>query len=412
MAGKRYIDDDTPPKKVKKEKKSKKAVPPPVPSAPPPVPPIDFDSIDDIADPISIVELGALKKKRSKGLAMRLFLGFIKLTLLFALIGTTGYLAWDAIPSGDRDPTGEPVTVYIKRGSTAGDVAKVLRKAGIIRSSTVFKISAEYYGVSESLQSGEFHLRKGMKLDQVVEILGKGPSVPATRLTFPEGLTVRDMSARIDQFALEGQVSMDAASFTAAAQSAQPFASKYNFLPRRPGATLEGYLFPDTYEVLQNVSPYKLVDLMLARFAEVSSGLNWKKRPLGLTPEQIVVVASLVEKEAKVDSERPKIAAVIYNRIKAGMRLQIDATVQYALPERQGRLMYSDLDVVSPYNTYKIKGLPPGPIASPGKASLAAALAPAKGDYLYYVLKDDQGHHAFTRTYEQFLVQKRKRLGR
>jgi len=162
---------------------------------------------------------------------------------------------------------------------------------------------------------------------------------------------------------------------------------------------LEGYLFPDTYYPGSDSGPDKIVQMMLQNFEQVMERNDYisKARSKGLNLNEAVTVASMVEREARVESERPIIAGVIYNRLKAGMPLQIDATVQYALGKQKEKLLYKDLEINSPYNTYKISGLPPGPIANPGWPSLKAAIEPEKNNYLYYCAKPD-GSHAFSRT--------------
>lgn len=161
---------------------------------------------------------------------------------------------------------------------------------------------------------------------------------------------------------------------------------------------LEGYLFPDTYKVTATTTEREIIDMMLARFArEATPEFRQKAQKLGLTLHQAVILASIVEREAKVDKERPKVAAVFLNRMKKGWKLESCATVQYALGQPKARLLNKDLQIDSPYNTYKYSGLPPTPIASPGRASLQAAVNPANVDYLFFVVSQD-GRHVFSRT--------------
>jgi len=167
---------------------------------------------------------------------------------------------------------------------------------------------------------------------------------------------------------------------------------------------VEGFLFPKTYELPPDADADAVVQRLLQQFEEDAGGLEWSRADrLGLTPYEVVIVASLIEREARVEEDRRKIASVIYNRMKKGMRLQIDATVQYALPKHKPRLTYEDYEYESPYNTYLNDGLPPTPIASPGLASLEAALRPAKTKFLFYIAVDEEGHHRFTETYDEFL---------
>ena len=367
------------------------------------------DQAPDPAEaPITREEALARKNRKPLRRIFRAGVLLLKLGLLVAVVGLIVAIVIGVLPtSGGGEGEGEPVTLFVNRGATASDIGIELREQGIIRSVTVFKIAAEYYGVSESFQSGEFTLYKGMGLDDIMDILSDGPDVPAVRITFPEGLTLVSMADRIDELALEGPgLMLSGDEFLQAAASTAPWVDQFTYLP--VGASLEGYLFPDTYEVLSDISAQDLVGVMLSRFDEIRSNFDLTITPTDLSDTEIIVLASLIEREAKIEEERPIVAAVIYNRLAIDMLLQIDATVQYALNQRKERLLFSDLEVDSPYNTYKVKGLPPGPIAAPGAASIAAALAPADVDYLYYVLKDSEGHHAFTRTYDEFLAEKRK----
>ena len=179
-------------------------------------------------------------------------------------------------------------------------------------------------------------------------------------------------------------------------------------MPHRPkGETsLEGLLFPDTYGIEPDDTAVGVVQEMLDQLEVVLSRYQLSTAPQGLTPYQLLIVASMIEREAKVDADRPKIAAVIYNRLAAGKRLEIDATVEYAVGH--AKLTAKDLPSSSPYNTYTSDGLPPTPIAAPGEAAIKAALQPADGDWIYYVLATKEGEHAFTRSYQEFLKLKAK----
>jgi UPF0755 protein len=172
-------------------------------------------------------------------------------------------------------------------------------------------------------------------------------------------------------------------------------------------ATLEGFLFPETYFLSGEQGAEDLIREQLASFERAARSLDWSRAArLGVSPLQVVIIASLIEKEARIPEERALVAAVVYNRLKKDMSLGIDATTRYALKKWTEPLTASDLEIDSPYNTREKKGLPPGPIASPGLAALEAALAPEDVDYLYYVLQDDDGHHFFTASYEEFLQAK------
>lgn len=245
---------------------------------------------------------------------------------------------------------------------------------------------------------GHYLFEKGMRYGEVLDLLAAGPNYQV-RVTIPEGLTVRQTAER-----LSAALGFKVEDFLAECYSRL---HPTPFLEGRD-VTLEGFLFPKTYDLHPDASPGEVIDVMLRQFEREVADLDWgKAESMGLSPYEVVIVASMVEKEAMLEEERPLVAAVIYNRLRRNMPLQIDATVQYALPQWKPRLTYQDLQVDSPYNTYKKKGLPPGPICSPGKSSLAAALEPASVDYLYYVATEE-GRHFFTSDYQEFLEAKKR----
>ncbi|MBN1288934.1 MAG: endolytic transglycosylase MltG [Actinobacteria bacterium] len=227
---------------------------------------------------------------------------------------------------------------------------------------------------------------------------GPEPAVPEPyRVTIPEGYTNKQTAEKVNS-ATEGLIT--AGEFESAVDNG---VYDFGFLTEA-GGNLEGFLFPKTYDVAEDQSANDLVQMMLEQYEEETEDLDWSSAAVnGVSGYQVLIIASMVEKEAKAPEERPVIASVIYNRLKAGMKLQICATVQYALGEWKPELSYSDLEVDSPYNTYKINGLPPGPICNPGFESISAALSPASTDYIYYILTTNDGRHSFTSDYNQFL---------
>lgn len=215
------------------------------------------------------------------------------------------------------------------------------------------------------------------------------------KVVVPEGLTIKQTGDRV-----ESQCKISAVDFTSATNEGDYV---YGFL-KDAGGNLEGFLFPKTYTVTGKTSARALVNMMLSQYRKETKGLDWARATArGMSQYQTLIIASLIEKEARLPEERPVIASVIYNRLNAAMKLQIDATVQYALGKWKQALSYKDLEVDSPYNTYKIKGLPPAPICSPGYESIRAALYPATTNYLYYILTSPEGRHSFTNDYQQFL---------
>jgi UPF0755 protein len=289
-----------------------------------------------------------------------------------------------------------PVTVSVKPGFSSGDVADTLAAQGVIKNALLFKLYIKQKGEQDRLQAGEYRMKTGMSYAEALDLLVKGPKIKYYTLVIPEGFTVDDIAGRV---AADTPIKKD--DFLAAAVR-----SKYDFgfLKDVAGESLEGYLFPKTYTVTDKTRAKDLVRLMLQQFEKETSVLDLsfaKKR--GMTLGQIVIIASIIEKEVKIPSERTLVAAVIYNRLDQDMLLQLCATVEYSLPEHKESLSYKDLETESPYNTYLHPGLPPGPIASPGLACLQAALNPSPVDYLYYVLTGDDGSHSFTNSYEEFL---------
>lgn len=294
------------------------------------------------------------------------------------------------------DPPGAPgaeVKVTIPSGVSASDVAELLEDAGVVRSATAFRLYVRVKGAG-AFQSGEYLLPRDIAFDDLVPILESGPKVGYTRLVIPEGFTLEEIAARVDALTgFEGSVFLDLARTGAVRSRFQPADVQ----------TLEGLVFPDTYHVSTEEDERQLLERMVQRFEQVADevGIDADDKG-GRSPYEVVVIASMVETEAKVAEERPLVAAVITNRLRINMRLQIDATVLYALGRHKTGITNKDLEVDSPFNTYRVSGLPPTPIASPGKAALRAALNPENVDYLYYVLVDPSGRHGFTASAAEF----------
>ncbi|HLA80207.1 MAG TPA: endolytic transglycosylase MltG [Thermoleophilia bacterium] len=298
--------------------------------------------------------------------------------------------------------TATTATVVVKQGMGATQVGQLLEDAGVIDSSAAFVDLVKARGSTDSLKPGTYKLAKGQQLVAVVEKLETGTGATNLKVTIPEGKAVDQVADLLTQGAVvEGE------SYSELSKQPAKFV-----VPKIGGSapeidTLEGLLFPSTYFLLEGDGATELIGAQLAAFGAKTGSLPWNKaEALGVTPYQIVIIASMIEKEASIADERPKVAAVIYNRLKAKMALGIDATVRYVLGKWTGSLTEEDLKVDSPFNTRINKGLPPSPISSPGVAALQAALEPADVDYLYYVLSDTKGHHFFTASYEEFLQAK------
>lgn len=316
--------------------------------------------------------------------------------LLVVLVMAGGTFAVYTYATGASGPS-MPVAIEVPQGATASDVGSLLEGAGVVRSGLAFRLAAGFRGLEESLLAGMYDLRTNMTVTQVLSALEAGPLVETVTLTIPEGLEVDEIAAEVGEV-----LEVDPAAFAETATTGEHFLPPY--LPEGT-ATVEGFLFPKTYELDPQAQAEQVIATLLAQFEEEAATLDWTRaETLRLSPYEVVIVASLIEREARAERDRAKVSAVIHNRLREGMALQIDATVQYALPERNRLLTLEDYEYESPYNTYLHAGLPPTPIASPGLASLEAALNPAEADYLYFLVVDPEtGAHRFAETYREFL---------
>ena len=283
--------------------------------------------------------------------------------------------------------------VEIPPGAGPGAIGRRLTEAGVVRDEASFRVALWRSGQARRLQAGEYRFERPMSAREVINKLARG-EVFTRPVTFPEGLTVRQMSQ-----IYERDGAGRAADFLRAAQNAELIR---NIDPA--ARDLEGYLFPNTYSLPRKASAADLVERMVTAFRDVlTPELVERATARGLSVRELVTLASLVEKETAKPEERPVVAAVYANRLKIGMGMQCDPTVIYAL-ERAGRytgnLTREDLKFDSPYNTYRYAGLPPGPIASPGRASLEAAANPSDVPYIYFVSRND-GSHVFSTTLEE-----------
>ena len=322
---------------------------------------------------------------------------FVVVAVLFA--GGLGFYKWYF----HTGKLGGKVHVTIPPGATLNTIAEILQQKGVVPRARAFEIRASGDGHGTDLRAGTYVLRQNEPYDQLVATLAAGPQQAAIKVTIPEGFTVAQAAAMLAK-TIPGF----------SAESYLELAVKHPIAPKvvgyTPGRTLEGLLFPATYDVLPSVTARQFIERQLAACKNALAQVDLSRaRKAKLTPYDVTIIASMVEREVEVPSERPLVAAVIWNRLHKGMPLQIDATVEYALPQYKPVLTYQDLKIQSPYNTYLHAGLPPTPIANPGAASLKAAAGPANVDYLYYVARNDgSGRHYFSSTYSQFLADKQK----
>jgi len=303
-----------------------------------------------------------------------------------------------------------PVAFTIAPGQGAAAIADNLRAAGLLNNSELFLNYLSYYGLDGGLVAGEYRLDPQATIPELAEALGSGRS-RTLELSFLPGWRSEEMA---NYLSVVGAAQIDAEAFQQVVSARRGLSGTYGFLSSLPdGASLEGYLFPDRYTIAGDTTAAALVDLMLARFdQQVTPAMRQAYGTLGLSLRDAVILASIIEREAALAEEKPLMAAVFLNRLAAGMPLQADPTVQYALGFVEGTwwkspLSAEDLQVNSPYNTYLAPALPPGPISNPGLASLLAVANPANVDYLFFVLDcaaATPGAHAFSVTYDEHLA--------
>jgi peptidoglycan lytic transglycosylase G len=290
-------------------------------------------------------------------------------------------------------PDAAEVAFEVEPGDTLVRVATRLQGAGLVRDARIAEWWARLRGLAPRLRAGEYGLSPAMSPERIFEQIASG-QVLTHPVVVPEGFTMAQIAERL---AAEGLA--DAHAFTAVCTDPE-FARELSL----PGPTLEGYLFPETYRLPRRLDPREIARAMVAQFFEAWRPLAPEAERRGLTLREVVTLASIVEKETGAPDERPLIASVFANRLARGMRLESDPTTIYGIPDFDGNLRRSDLESESnPYNTYRIAGLPPGPIANPGLASLRAVVEPAESQYLYFVSRND-GTHVFSRSYSEHLA--------
>ena len=311
--------------------------------------------------------------------------------LLAGLLGVAvlgGVLVFGALRR-DGPPAGTEVEFRIPAGAGLNAIAGTLEDAGLIGSELAFSLYARMKGASGDLKAGLYRVPAGTGFGGLLDMLRRG-AVVTLPLTIPEGLTLREVAPRIADY------TGDSAAAVLALLEDSSWVARLDI----PGPTLEGYLFPETYRFAEDTPVDAIIGTMVDRYRSFwGAEERLLAERLGLSEREVVTLASIVEEEARVADERPRIAGVYLNRLEIGMLLQADPTVQYALGEPQERLLFRHIDEVadSPYNTYTHAGLPPGPIASPGAASLRGTLEPEEHDFLFFVARPD-GSHVFTRT--------------
>jgi UPF0755 protein len=314
---------------------------------------------------------------------------------VFLLLLLLAVAIWFLVASLNTTGSGVTERVMIAPGTTFATVTDTLIARGIVTNRTWFKVLARLRGLDRAVQAGSYDFHPGETAWRVLSILRSGRTA-AVRFTVPEGLSLYETAALAKE-----RLGIPPESVIVAARDSITTRQELD------APTAEGFLFPETYQVPVNSSARDLIHIMTREFTSAwKPEWDYRAQALGMSRREVLTLASIVEGEARVDSERPVIAGVYVNRLRIGMPLQADPTVQYAIEVKTGhpktRLFEKDYEFPSPYNTYLHAGLPPGPVNSPGLTSIEAALYPAQVPYLYFVAGPD-GHHTFSRTYQEHL---------
>lgn len=335
------------------------------------------------------------------------------LIFLVIVIIITGILRLNYLVKPVEENSNQDIGINIKAGNSSLNIAEKLEEKNLIRSKLLFIFIINFYGIDDQLKAGYYEFSPADSLREIIRNLTEG-KIATFNITIPEGYTVEDVAVRLEEL-----TAYDKEDFLNIAQNDDLIPldrdlsdTDYTDSFKYP---LEGFLYPDTYTIPYEYNPEEILKVMVNQFQE-----KWQEKYLNKVKDQTendselgfyeyLIIASLIEKEAKLDEEKKTISSVIHNRIKEDMPLQIDASVQYILPEWKDRLLYNDLKEESPYNTYLFKGLPRGPICNPGKQSLEAAIEPSDEEYLFYFAEKD-GSHVFTKTYEEHLEKQNELL--
>ncbi len=356
-------------------------------------------------EPRTRVQMDGLLQKISR--PVRIFAVSIGLVFLL-FIALWGFVNVKYLsPVNDKNTA--KIMVDIPRGSGINTIGKILEESGVIRSRTIFKIYVDLYDRGSKLRAGTYELSPSMTVMEVINTVCSGDmGSNVAKILIKEGYTLKDIAN-----VLQAQgVITDMQAFIKAVSDIDAYTEKYGFL--KPVAEdkenrinpLEGYLFPDTYQVYRDATAQEIASKMVAQFADVyTATYEERAQQLGLTMDQVVTLASLIQTEAKAPDFK-KVSAVFHNRLKVGMKLQSNATVQYVIDKKRLNLTNADIAIQSPYNTYQVKGLPEGPICNPGKDAIEAALYPdetyVKDKYLYFCLADPKtGQTVFSKTLDE-----------
>ncbi|MCY6372323.1 endolytic transglycosylase MltG [Clostridium ganghwense] len=321
----------------------------------------------------------------------------VAVIVVLSVIGLISFKFLNNIKHPFNAKTGK-IPVFVHKGDSLFNVISDLNTKGVIKNEYLIKFYIKNKELDTNIKPGKYLISNDVSIKEFVEILNEGKMEKnSMRITIPEGYDIERIANIMDE---SGIISKNEFLKSCKEYTIPSFIKA----EKDVRYALEGYLFPDTYEFEKGITGEKILDIMLSRFEKVIEDIGKEENKKIDNLQELITVASIIEKEARVDEDRAKIASVFYNRLNKGMKLQVDATVLYALEDHR-RLSLKDLKVESPYNTYTIKGLPPGPICSPGIACIKAALNPENTDFIYYVLQDKKKHY-FTNNYKEFLKAK------
>lgn len=339
------------------------------------------------------------------------------LVFLVLILGGVGGGLWyvNQQLAGEPGP-GDPVTVQVERGANAASIGQQLASEDVVRNALAFRLVARSRSLDANLAAGTYELETGMSVDEAIDALLGGPQLPeAMRFTVPEGLsvelTLETLDEQFPQYSQEDfravlDERINAGGNADGVLQLPGWVPDLQSFPAEVRYPFEGLLFPETYEVFADAPPQRILQRMIDQLAEVTAAVPEEAvaaaEERGISRYDGLILASLIERETRVDDERDAVSGVIYNRLERGMPLQIDATVLYALGKWKERVLTEDTNVESPYNTYENQGLPPTPISGAGQAAIMAAFQPADNPFVYYVLAPAcDGSHQFAETLDQ-----------
>lgn len=312
------------------------------------------------------------------------------IVVVFIAIITIGYITFF---TPNRYSSNEPLIFEIKEGESFISVANRLEEIKVIPSKINFRIAAFIYGAEKKIKAARFKIPNGLSYLQLLDLFIQGPADYLRNIRVNDGQTIKWLAAKVRR-----DLRIDSAAFANTARNVEFIRSL-----GLEHTTMEGYLFPGNYKIYERSEPEEVIKIFYQGFKDFwNDSLKLRAKEIGFSIHEVITLASIVKGETHIVEEMPRIAGVYHNRLKIGMRLQADPTIQYLLPGGWRRLLYKDLNIDSPYNTYKFSGLPPGPINNPGENPILAVLYPENHNYLYFVA-DGKGGHNFSRTHSEHI---------